>query len=153
MGRVQFVEMLLNVKGVEVNKTIKEQYFALGTACGQGHVEVAKLLLASDEIEVNKALKDGTTALHYTLGHKTKELLESGRSRFKVVELLLAAPGIDVNKRTTKHNSTPLVVGCTAGHVASVKVLLPKKGVMLIWRVVDLVVLSSLLAREDTPKS
>ena len=81
------------------------------------HVE--HLQFTANGININAENKEGWTAL--------KLVAKNGND--KIVELLLSAKGIDVNKADKKHGDTALIWACRGGHVVTVEKLLEVEGI------------------------
>ena len=85
----------------------------MGVAAEKGHVEIVNALLAQNA-DVNAATTCGATAL----------LFASQNGHLSVVQRLLAAPSIEVNKAPATDGTTPLHAAAMYGHVAVVQTLL-----------------------------
>ena len=87
-GHVGIVRLLLEAGGCDTNKARDDGATPLYIACVEGHVDVVRLLLEAGGCDANKAIDDGGAT---PLG----AALANGQD--SCVELLLAAPGINVN--------------------------------------------------------
>ena len=114
------VELILNVRGVDVNKANKHEVTPLVLAAGRGHLEVVELLLNMRNINVNKADENGDTAL----------IIAAYHGHEKVVELLLTHRDIQVNLQATD-DLTPLEAAAMKGHQKVVEILLKKEGLQV----------------------
>ena len=97
----------------------------LHVACENGHVAVVRALLdkKTHGVDVNKADAMGSTALLWASGRGSDD------DKREIIKLLLAAPGVDVNKSNVEE-CTPLLAAVTAGvSVECVKMLLACKGI------------------------
>jgi ankyrin repeat protein len=77
------------------------------------------LLLAKDGLNVNRRFENGSTPLS----------MACFNGDAPVVELLLAADGIDVNQARTDDGCTPLYMACQNGHTHVVELLLAADGI------------------------
>jgi ankyrin repeat protein len=119
-GRVDAVQILLAVDGIDVNYRKDNGVTALYTSCAMGHFSVIKMLLAVDGIQVNQANGDGWTPLNMAC--------QNGHS--KVVKMLLTVAGIQVNQANNE-KATPLWMASQEGHVKEVKMLLAVDGIQV----------------------
>jgi len=110
---VNATRKLLN-NGANVNQNNGNGRSPLMQASFIGNSELVKLLLAKGA-DVNKADSDGNTALHFA----------TVENYLDITRLLLAAPGIQVNK-VNKDGETPLIVASQAGDDEIVEALLAK---------------------------
>ena len=122
-GHVQVLEMLLKVKGINVNVLHgrpDKKFTALSQACTQNHVDVIKLLLQENSIDVNRPdTGNGSTALFYSCqnGHVASTCL------------LLNDTRVDVHRSRTTDGFSPLHISCQQGHIDVVKRLLGIKDI------------------------
>jgi len=87
-GHRKVVELLLNVRGVDVNKYDACGYAPLHIAAREGHSSVVKSLLNADGINVNKEVPNRQlTSLH----------IAAQKGHWTVVELLMSVCGANVD--------------------------------------------------------
>ena len=93
----QCVKALLEAPGIDVNRVTSQGHSALNIAAQRGFCQCLQLLLEVKTIQVNQAsCIYGLTALHDA----------AAKEQLDCLRVLLATPGIDVNKRDPR--------GCTA---------------------------------------
>lgn len=102
VGYVDIVELLLNISGIDVNKSLNREP-PLFLACERGHLEIVKLLLGVPGIDVNRGR--GKTPLYVAC--------EMGF--IEIVDLLLNASDTKVNRGRGRIKTTPLHVACLNG--------------------------------------
>ena len=117
-GRVEVVELILAVGGIDITATDNLGRTALMCAALWGHVEVVNVLLANDA---------SITATDNDLG-RTALTWAAQRGRVAVVDRLLELDGIDVNA-TDYLGCTALMWAASNGHVAVVERLLAVNGI------------------------
>jgi ankyrin repeat protein len=137
-GRADIVSALLAFKDIDVNATTGDGTTALIYACvhdGLGFSRVAQLLLARDDVDITVENKQGHTALYGAVSTAKLRVIKAllGRDILHintavseqigetillhacrscnddVIRLLLAQPGIDVNKPDAQLGLTPLM--------------------------------------------
>lgn len=111
-NKLQILPILLNTPGVDVNKSCPLYY-----AVRDGKEEAVIQLLAAGA-DVNAMHKNDTPLITAVLFGKRK-----------IVEILLATPGIDVNKTTLKTADTPLHKAAMRGDRLITPVLLAAPGI------------------------
>ncbi len=118
-GHERVVQVLLDVSGIDVNKTRSDLGFSpLYMAAQNGNEIVVKLLLQHPQIEVNpKDLSYGATPL----------LIAASYGFTKIVEMLCEHPGIDVNHRRSDDGNSSLLMASCNGHKDVVRSLLRHK--------------------------
>ncbi len=139
----EYVKLLLAAPGIDVNKKNSYGQTHLYTAAEAGHAEYVKLLLDAPGIDTSEwnpltlaVLKNDTEAI--------KKLIQSHANvnsgdvpplfwaiklkRTACLKLLLATPGIDVNKENGL-GWTPLAEAAMSGHAECVKLLLAVPGI------------------------
>lgn len=145
-GKTQCVKLLLAAPGINVNKT-RYTTSPLYEAAYNGHKECVKLLLNAPGIDIREWNQISIAVLQNDL-NSVKELILSGTdvnkedlngetplywaARYGLTEcvrLLLAAPGIDVNKEGGKYDMTPLCAAAKNGHTECVRLLLTTPGI------------------------
>ena len=94
---VEFIQILLRLPGINVNKSAKNGHTPLMMACSAGDVELVRLLLAMPTIDVNKGTKCRRGTRFHVDSFPLFEAVRCGH--IDVVRLLLSAPSLDVNKR------------------------------------------------------
>ena len=107
---VEIVDHLLQVPGIQVNRTGDEKVTALYFACQMGQVEAARLLLGK-KADPNIADIDGVAPLHLACVHGFTEIVE-----------ILVEAGADM-KLLTKDDYSPYLIACIGGHRAIVELL------------------------------
>ncbi len=112
-GHVEIVGLLLQQKGVDINRAEQSNSTPLGDAAYFGHTEIVKLLLKQPGIDVNKMAPLASAAR---------------RGQLECVKLLLNAPGINVNEADLDNNATALNYA-SEEHEEIVKLLLKMPGI------------------------
>lgn len=137
-GFAEIVQLILSAEA-SLKAVAHKASTALLLAAQHGHVRVVAALLAVPEIDVN-ALDSTTRSAHMRpsqgpvhVGQQLQLLASAGATALHyacanghtaVVELLLAAPGVDVNASDPQNRTTPLYFASQHGHVDVVRVLL-----------------------------
>lgn len=96
-SRLPVLDLLLQQPGIDVNAV--EFWWrgtALSAACRGNNVEIVRRLLSRHDIDVNLGNIDGVTALHQA----------AARGHSACLELLLAHPRLDLNKKTRRVYTT-----------------------------------------------
>ena len=112
-GIIEFVTLLINQKGCEINQEDFLGSTPLSWAARSGHEGVVKLLLEREDVDPDGPDKNDLAPLGWAVvrGHE------------EVVKLLLERENVDPN-RPDANNITPLVCAATLGHEGVVKLLL-----------------------------
>ncbi|KAN0085280.1 Ankyrin repeat-containing domain protein [Elaphomyces granulatus] len=118
-GHPDIVQLLMNIKGIDVNQQDSVGLTALCLAIRNNRWEAAKLLLRRDDIDPNLRDNYGRTALHWACDHD-KECLE-------IVYLFLMKDNLDPNARDDSNGWTPLAFACDHVRVATVRLLLTRR--------------------------
>ena len=105
LGKKQYVQRLLEVPGIDVNRFTKEdQMTALSIAADRGYTECVRLLLAAPEIDLDEQERLGWSRLHIAAS--------CGMTDW-VLELL--ATGTELNPQNGDGN-TPLALAAENSH-------------------------------------
>jgi ankyrin repeat protein len=118
-GHPDIVQLLMNIKGIDVNQQDSVGLTALCLAIRTNRWEAAKLLLRRDDIDPNLRDNYRRTALHWACD-RDKECLD-------IVYLLLKKDNLDPNARDDSNGWTPLAFACDRVHVATVRLLLTRR--------------------------
>ena len=138
-GDTEIVRLLLASPGIDVNAKDEYGNTALITAAGNGDTAVVELLLAAPGIDVNVAAGADCEHTPYCMcffccfcdgdDHpslfwygETALICAAGSGDTAVVELLLAAPGIDVNAKDDV-GQTALIAAARMGKIAVVRAI------------------------------
>ena len=112
-------ELLLTHPDTDVNALDIWGKSALCTAVATGRVENVALLLAHPEINTS-ASGTGSNFPLYTVALHWARPTQSGYEQFgpssRILELLLAHPGIDVDQRKLNKGTSPLMLACKLGN-------------------------------------
>lgn len=115
-GHYNAVEFLLQQPGININVQSKNGMTPLIAAAIKGHDDIVKLLLPVSQI--NMADANGFTAF----------AAAALWGKLSTLQLLIAAPGIDIHKRAVR-GITPLINAANNGHEQVVKFLLNIPGI------------------------
>ena len=153
-GRVECLQALLNIPGVEVNVQNESGYTALHLAAEYGQLSCVLVLLQADSIDLNGRTLKGMTPLNTAVayGHldivrtlltqsdiKVNEACYRGagplqraaqNGHLDIVRMLLATPGVEVNARNI-YGWTALNNAATEGHLQCVQLLLQAPGILV----------------------
>jgi ankyrin repeat protein len=111
-GDEKNVEMILRVKGIDVNAKNQWGDTVLTMAVRRGHEKIVEMLLQMDGIDVNA--KDGYEG--------TALMTAANRDNEKIVGMLLQMDGINVNAENIYKN-TALMIATSCGHEKIVEML------------------------------
>ena len=111
---VEAIKLLLAAPNIEVNKTNIDGATPLLVAVSKGHAPIVQALLDKNA-DVTLVDKEGGTLLHWA----------AYKGNLNVVQILLAAPNIEVHK-TNIDGATPLHTAAQNGHTSVVQALLEK---------------------------
>ena len=117
-GRKEIVSMLLEVEGIDVNRSNTDGKTPLWTAIYKGHKEIVSILLKVEGIDVNQAEEYGETPLWIAVNKGHKE----------IVSMLLKVEGIDVNQ-ADNDGVTPLWIAAHFMREEIVSILLKVEGI------------------------
>ena len=144
-GNGEFVELLLSIPGIDVNKAFSDGMTPLHMAIQLGNVEIVNRLLSVTAIDVNKPMKDDVTPLHMAIQLGNVEIVNQllrvteievkktflpmaiKNGFVKIVNRLL--PGIDVNEPVDDVELTPLILAIQSRQVEIVIMLLSVPGI------------------------
>ena len=117
-GIVEFVALLTNVRGCEINPSDFAGHTPLLWAAKNGHDGAVKLLLDREDVDPNRPNNNSSTPLSWAAinGHE------------EVIKLLLGRKDIDPNHPDNQDN-TPLSWAADKGHEEVVKLLLGRNDV------------------------
>ena len=111
-GEVRGFRRCFNPRTIDANLAI-EQGTLLYLATIRGHTAIVKELVSKPGIDVNLAIETGATPL--------SAAAEMGRT--DLVELLLAAPGVNPDLGTFRVGTTALTIATSKGHLEVVRLL------------------------------
>lgn len=122
-GHVELVELLLQVKDIDVNHEDQSEFNSFFYACLSGRIEIMELLIATGEIDINKQDSSGNSCLHYA----------ASLGRVEPIKILLRQNNIDIHAKnkfgnTILHNAcSPTMINSQTyecyGHFEAVKIL------------------------------
>jgi ankyrin repeat protein len=135
-GHSAVVRQLIATKGVNADSKDVWGRTPLSLAAEQGHESVVQLLLVTDGVDVNSEVVDKLgrspiKGLGMPLGFvpgRTPMSFAAANGHERVVRLLLAKEGIDVDK-ATEYGRTPLSFAAEQGHELVVRMLLATNNV------------------------
>ncbi|CEP00223.1 hypothetical protein PBRA_007957 [Plasmodiophora brassicae] len=119
-GHTDVVEVFVAAVGIDVNGRDASQMTPLRLAVDAGRADVVDVLVRAPGIDVNAVGKDQQTALQVAQHQGRADL---------VALLLAAAPGVDVNRRTTANQDTALHLAVADGRADLVALLLAAPGI------------------------
>lgn len=137
LGHTDIVKKLLTAPGIDVNKRNYHGGAPLLFACKNNNANIVTLLLSKPEIDVNisELAAIGDTDPNFLSEEQRKNgdtplIVSCNNGYLNIVKLLLAVPGIDVNKNEERNeHRTPLLAACHKKSTSIVEQLLAAPGI------------------------
>ena len=118
----KFQETIPTIDGGTISRFESSFGHPIHWAAAHRVLPAVRALLKSEEEAYNRVTNGGLTALHYAVGRRFRNGLQSPPYNLKIVRMLIEA-GADINK-LTNCGKTPMRLAATSGHPQATKILI-----------------------------
>tara|TARA_B110001450_G_scaffold79883_1_gene75743 strand:- start:49 stop:825 length:777 start_codon:yes stop_codon:yes gene_type:complete len=118
----KFQETIPTIDGGTISRFESSFGHPIHWAAAHRVLPAVRALLKSEEEAYNRVTNGGLTALHYAVGRRFRNGLQSPPYNLKIVRMLIEA-GADINK-LTNCGKTPMRYAATRGHPKATKILI-----------------------------